>query len=50
MPKLLMIWIKVLEAFINGDPNGNGEADEIPFHLLVVTGNEDFKFYLLHLV
>ena len=31
MPETTDELIAVLEAFKNGDPNGNGEADEIPF-------------------
>ncbi|HGS1970222.1 TPA: ABC transporter substrate-binding protein [Streptococcus pneumoniae] len=44
MPKTTDDLIKVLEAFKNGDPNGNGEADEIPFTFISGNGNEDFKF------
>ncbi|SND50302.1 ABC transporter substrate-binding protein [Streptococcus pneumoniae] len=44
MPKTTDDLIKVLEAFKNGDPNGNGEADEIPFSFISGNGNEDFKF------
>ena len=31
VPTSIEDWYKVLTAFKNGDPNGNGEADEIPF-------------------
>ncbi len=44
MPKTTDDLIKVLEAFKNRDPNGNGEADEIPFSFISGNGNEDFKF------
>ncbi|WP_073998685.1 extracellular solute-binding protein [Anaerococcus urinomassiliensis] len=34
---------EVLIAFRDEDPNGNGEADEIPFSFIDADGNEDFK-------
>lgn len=34
----------VLEAFKTQDPNGNGQADEIPFSFINDGGNEDLKF------
>lgn len=34
---------EVLIAFRDEDPNGNGEADEIPFTFIDADGNEDFK-------
>lgn len=43
MPETTDELIAVLEAFKNGDPNGNGEADEIPFAFINGNGNEDFK-------
>ncbi|OFT01355.1 ABC transporter substrate-binding protein [Granulicatella sp. HMSC31F03] len=43
MPETTDELIAVLEAFKNGDPNGNGEADEIPFTFINGNGNEDFK-------
>lgn len=33
-----------LLAFKNGDPNGNGEADEIPMSFILNNGNEDMNF------
>lgn len=30
MPETIDEWYEVLKAFKNGDPNGNGQADEIP--------------------
>ncbi|EOT30021.1 ABC transporter substrate-binding protein [Enterococcus saccharolyticus] len=44
MPKTTDDLIKVLEAFKTQDPNGNGEADEIPFTFINNGGNEDLKF------
>lgn len=37
---------EVLKAFKNEDPNGNGEADEIPFSFIDADGNEDFKLIM----
>lgn len=33
MPETIDEWYTVLTAFKNGDPNGNGQADEIPLRL-----------------
>ena len=35
---------EVLLAFKNGDPNGNGQADEIPLSFIINHGGEDFAF------
>lgn len=39
----------VLRAFKTGDPNGNGQADEIPLSGTVTKGNTDSLFYMLGL-
>lgn len=44
MPTTTDELVKVLEAFKTQDPNGNGEADEIPFSFINDGGNEDLKF------
>lgn len=41
MPETTDELMTVLEAFKNDDPNGNGEADEIPFSFIDDGGNED---------
>lgn len=46
MPETTDDLMVVLEAFKNEDPNGNGEADEIPFTFIDGNGNEDFKMLL----
>lgn len=43
MPETTAELTKVLEAFKNDDPNGNGEADEIPLSFINGDGNEDLK-------
>lgn len=43
MPETTDELMTVLEAFKNDDPNGNGEADEIPFSFIDDGGNEDLK-------
>ena len=43
MPKTTDDLIKVLEAFKTKDPNGNGQADEIPMSFVNGNGGEDFK-------
>lgn len=35
MPKTYKEYEEVLKAFKEGDPNGNGEADEIPFTMMI---------------
>ncbi|MCD5002535.1 ABC transporter substrate-binding protein [Enterococcus saccharolyticus] len=44
MPETTEELMAVLEAFKTQDPNGNGEADEIPFSFINDGGNEDLKF------
>ncbi|MCC3380576.1 ABC transporter substrate-binding protein [Paenibacillus farraposensis] len=44
MPKNTEDLKKVLVAFKNGDPNGNGKADEIPLSFILNNGNEDLNF------
>ncbi|KAF6573812.1 ABC transporter substrate-binding protein [Paenibacillus sp. SEL3] len=44
MPKTTEDLKKVLLAFKNGDPNGNGQADEIPLSFMLNNGNEDLNF------
>ncbi|MGM1020369.1 MAG: ABC transporter substrate-binding protein [Bacillota bacterium] len=44
MPKTTEDLKKVLLAFKNGDPNGNGQADEIPLSFILNNGNEDLNF------
>lgn len=44
MPETTEELMTVLEAFKTQDPNGNGEADEIPFSFINDGGNEDLKF------
>lgn len=46
MPETTDELMVVLEAFKNDDPNGNGEADEIPFSFIDGTGNEDFRMLM----
>ncbi len=43
MPTTTDELMTVLEAFKTQDPNGNGEADEIPFSFINNGGNEDLK-------
>lgn len=43
MPEKTDELMEVLEAFKTQDPNGNGEADEIPFSFINNGGNEDLK-------
>ena len=43
MPQTTDELITVLEAFKTQDPNGNGEADEIPLSFIDNGGNEDMK-------
>lgn len=43
MPETTDELMEVLEAFKTQDPNGNGEADEIPFSFINNGGNEDLK-------
>ncbi len=43
MPETTDELLTVLEAFKTQDPNGNGEADEIPFSFINNGGNEDLK-------
>jgi putative aldouronate transport system substrate-binding protein len=43
MPQTTEELIQVLKAFKNEDPNGNGQADEIPFSFINGDGNEDLK-------
>lgn len=43
MPETTDELLVVLEAFKTKDPNGNGEADEIPFSFINDGGNEDLK-------
>lgn len=43
MPTTTDELMTVLEAFKTQDPNGNGEADEIPFSFINDGGNEDLK-------
>ena len=40
---------EVLRAFKTGDPNGNGQADEIPMSGTVTKGGTDSLFYMLGL-
>ncbi len=42
IPETIDDWHEVLKAFKTGDPNGNGEADEIPF---VDDSNGCFRFF-----
>lgn len=44
MPETTDELMTVLEAFKTQDPNGNGEADEIPISFIFDGGNEDMKF------
>ncbi|MFK4302856.1 MULTISPECIES: ABC transporter substrate-binding protein [unclassified Paenibacillus] len=44
MPKTTEDLKNVLLAFKNGDPNGNGQADEIPLSFILNNGNEDLNF------
>lgn len=44
MPQTTDELMTVLEAFKKDDPNGNGEADEIPLTFINDGGNEDLKF------
>lgn len=44
MPQTTDDLMTVLEAFKTQDPNGNGEADEIPISFIFDGGNEDMKF------
>lgn len=44
MPQTTDELMTVLEAFKTQDPNGNGEADEIPISFIYDGGNEDMKF------
>lgn len=46
MPETTDELMTVLEAFKNEDPNGNGEADEIPLSFIDSGGNEDFKILM----
>ncbi|WP_425328867.1 ABC transporter substrate-binding protein [Ruoffia tabacinasalis] len=46
MPQTTDELMTVLEAFKNEDPNGNGEADEIPLSFIDSPGNEDFKILM----
>lgn len=46
MPETTDDLMTVLEAFKNDDPNGNGEADEIPLSFIDDGGNEDFKILM----
>lgn len=46
MPETTDELMTVLEAFKNEDPNGNGEADEIPISFIDDGGNEDFKLLM----
>lgn len=46
MPETTDELMTVLEAFKNDDPNGNGEADEIPLSFIDDGGNEDFKMLM----
>lgn len=46
MPETTDELMTVLEAFKNEDPNGNGEADEIPLSFIDAGGNEDFKILM----
>lgn len=46
MPETTDDLIEVLEAFKTQDPNGNGEADEIPMAFINNGGNEDFKILM----
>jgi len=46
MPETTEELMTVLEAFKNEDPNGNGEADEIPLSFIDEPGNEDFKMLM----
>lgn len=46
MPETTDELVTVLEAFKNDDPNGNGEADEIPLSFIDDGGNEDFKMLM----
>lgn len=46
MPKTTEELKKVLIAFKNEDPNGNGEADEIPLSFIHKPGGEDLAFLL----
>lgn len=43
MPQTTDELVKVLEAFKTQDPNGNGQADEIPMSFINGGGGEDFK-------
>lgn len=44
MPETTDELMAVLEAFKTQDPNGNGQADEIPISFIYDGGNEDMKF------
>lgn len=44
MPKTTEDLKNVLLAFKNDDPNGNGQADEIPLSFVLNNGNEDLNF------
>lgn len=46
MPETTDELIQVLEAFKTKDPNGNGQADEIPISFINGGGGEDFKMLL----
>ncbi|WP_303973970.1 ABC transporter substrate-binding protein [Streptococcus merionis] len=43
MPKTTDELVNILKAFKEKDPNGNGQADEIPMSFINDGGNEDFK-------
>ena len=43
MPTTTDEFYQVLKAFKNGDPNGNGKADEIPFSFLGNYANVDIN-------
>lgn len=46
MPETTEDLVAVLEAFKTQDPNGNGQADEIPMSFIFNGGNEDFKILM----
>ena len=49
MPKNVEELTEVLRAFKTKDPNGNGQADEIPMSGTVTKGGSDSLFYMLGL-
>ena len=48
MPETTEDFKNVLTAFKNDDPNGNGEADEVPFSGAINTWAADPYFFILN--